>query len=76
MISQSAKVSDAFYQHNTQKANIGPSSLKIFDGEDLSLGNRKRLNQMQVKNWLDQQTAEKEMAKSTQKYADRYIPIT
>jgi len=25
-----------FYDHNTQKNRIGVSSLKIFDGEDLS----------------------------------------
>lgn len=36
MISKTDKFGDVFYQHEKQKANIGSSGLKIFDGEDLS----------------------------------------
>jgi len=31
-----------FYDHKTQKDKIGVSSLKIFDGEDLTYGDRKK----------------------------------
>lgn len=36
MISKTEKFGSTFYQHKAQKDNIGPSSLKILDGEDLS----------------------------------------
>lgn len=36
MISKTEKFGDTFYQHEAQKKNIGPSSVKILDGEDLS----------------------------------------
>lgn len=33
------KSNGTFYDHKYQKDKIGPSSLKIFDGEDLSIEN-------------------------------------
>ena len=38
----------------------GQSGLKVFDGEDLEFQDRCRLQQLQQKNWVDQQKAEKE----------------
>ncbi|KRX09388.1 hypothetical protein PPERSA_04694 [Pseudocohnilembus persalinus] len=49
----------ANYSHRDMKQQIGVSSLKILDGEDLSYGNRKRLQQLQQKDWIDQQVQEK-----------------
>lgn len=36
MITYTEKIGSEFYNHETQKNEIGPSSLKILDGEDLS----------------------------------------
>jgi len=36
-----------FNQISYQKDKIGPSNLKIFDGEDLTYGDRKRMQAMQ-----------------------------
>lgn len=59
MLAFSDKFGDEFYNHEVHKKNIGVSSLKILDGEDLNFGNRKRQNQLQQKRWLDQQMNEK-----------------
>ena len=67
MISYTEKFGPKFYNHEAQKATIGPSSLKILDGEDLNYGNRKRLNQMQQKRWLDQQVEEKQAMNAMKK---------
>ena len=37
MISNYDKVSENYYNHETHKKNIGPSSQKILDGEDQSI---------------------------------------
>ena len=38
----------------------GISGLKVFDGEDLEYQDRIKLQQMQQKNWVEQQKYEKE----------------
>jgi RIB43A len=43
----------------------GVSGLKVFDGEDLEYQDRIKLQQMQQKNWIEQQKYEKQ-SKSTQ----------
>jgi hypothetical protein len=61
MISKTEKFGDTFYQHPVQKANIGPSSVKILDGEDLSthLSNHSLWKQEE-----DQPDADEELARS------------
>jgi len=55
---------------------LGPSSLQKFEGEDLDFGDRKRLQQQQQRNWVQQQTDERLMKKwmeqdGHRKYEDR-----
>jgi hypothetical protein len=59
-----------FYDHNVQKSKIGPSSLKIFDGEDLTYGDRKRIQALQQKDWIDQQIREKQDRLKAEKEAE------
>jgi len=59
-----------FYDHNVQKSNIGVSSLKIFDGEDLTYGDRKRIQALQQKDWIDQQIREKQEKLKAEKEAE------
>lgn len=59
-----------FYDHNAQKAQIGVSSLKIFDGEDLTYGDRKRIQALQQKDWIEQQIKEKQERLRAEKEAE------
>ncbi len=75
-----------FYDSKAQKDRIGVSSLKIFDGEDLSTtsfldywqawtnlaaGDRKRIQQLQQKDWIDQQIREKQERLRAEKEAEK-----
>jgi len=60
-----------FYDHNEQKQKVGVSSLKIFDGEDLTYGDRKRIQALQQKDWIEQQIREKQERLKAEKEADR-----
>lgn len=73
-----------FYDHKAQKDVIGVSSMKIFDGEDLSTkspwtffnslsasGDRKRIQALQQKDWIDQQIREKQERLRAEKEAER-----
>ncbi|KAL4439148.1 hypothetical protein ABPG74_008923 [Tetrahymena malaccensis] len=51
------------YQHKEQIIRCGISSLKCLDGEDLNQGNRRRLQQLQQRDWIEQQIREKEERK-------------
>lgn len=59
-----------FYDHKVQKDRIGVSSLKIFDGEDLTYGDRKRIQALQQKDWIDQQIKEKQEKLKAEKEAE------
>jgi len=59
-----------FYDHKEQKNKIGVSSLKIFDGEDLTFGDRKRIQALQQKDWIEQQIKEKQERLKAEKEAD------
>jgi len=59
-----------FYDHKTQKDRIGVSSLKIFDGEDLTAGDRKRIQQLQQRDWIEQQIREKQEKLRREKEAE------
>jgi len=59
-----------FYDHNVQKNKIGVSSLKIFDGEDLTYGDRKRIQALQQKDWIEQQIREKQEKLRAEKEAE------
>jgi len=59
-----------FYDHKDQKAKIGVSSMKIFDGEDLTFGDRKRIQALQQRDWIDQQIREKQERLKAEKEAD------
>jgi len=59
-----------FYDHNVQKSKIGVSSLKIFDGEDLTYGDRKRIQALQQKDWIEQQIREKQERLQAEKEAE------
>jgi hypothetical protein len=59
-----------FYDHNVQKSKIGVSSLKIFDGEDLTYGDRKRIQALQQKDWIEQQIREKQDKLRSEKEAE------
>ena len=43
------------YDHGRE----GISGLRTFEGEDLHQGDRRKMQQLQMKDWIDQQTAEK-----------------
>lgn len=43
------------YNHAQQTQILGTSGLKIFTGEDLTAGDRKRLQQLQSDYWYKQQ---------------------
>ena len=60
-----------FYDHTVQKDKIGVSSLKIFDGEDLTYGDRKRIQALQQKDWIEQQIREKQERIKAEKEAER-----
>jgi len=60
-----------FYDHKAQKDAIGVSSLKIFDGEDLTYGDRKRIQALQQKDWIEQQIREKQERLRAEKEAER-----
>jgi len=60
-----------FYDHKTQKDRIGVSSLKIFDGEDLTYGDRKRIQALQQRDWIEQQIKEKQERLKAEKEADK-----
>jgi len=60
-----------FYDHKTQKDRIGVSSLKIFDGEDLTAGDRKRIQALQQKDWIEQQIREKQEKLRAEKEAEK-----
>jgi len=60
-----------FYDHKAQKDAIGVSSLKIFDGEDLTGGDRRRIQQLQQRDWIDQQIKEKQDKLRTEKEAEQ-----
>jgi len=59
-----------FYDHNTQKGRIGVSSMKVFDGEDLTFGDRKRIQALQQKDWIEQQIREKQAKLAAEKEAE------
>jgi len=59
-----------FYDHKVQKDIIGVSSLKIFDGEDLTYGDRKRIQALQQKDWIEQQIKEKQERLKAEKEAE------
>jgi len=59
-----------FYDHKVQKDKIGVSSLKIFDGEDLTYGDRKRIQALQQRDWIEQQIKEKQERLKKEKEAD------
>jgi len=46
----------------TERENI--SGARVFDGEDQGAGNRYRMQQLQQKDWCEQQIKEKEMQKN------------
>ena len=59
----------------------GISGLKVFDGEDLEYQDRIKLQQMQQKNWVEQQKFEKEKKceedrEEERKYAEQTLSIT
>ncbi len=59
----------------------GISGLKVFDGEDLEYQDRIKLQQMQQKNWVEQQKFEKEKKSEEEreedrKYAEQTLSIT
>ena len=59
----------------------GISGLKVFDGEDLEYQDRIKLQQMQQKNWVEQQKYEKERKcederEEERKYAEQTLSIT
>jgi len=60
-----------FYDHKNQKDKIGVSSLKIFDGEDLTYGDRKRIQALQQRDWIEQQIKEKQERLKAEKEADK-----
>jgi hypothetical protein len=60
-----------FYDHTVQKAQIGVSSLKVFDGEDLTYGDRKRIQALQQKDWIEQQIREKQDRLKAEKEAEK-----
>jgi len=43
------------YNHAQQTQIMGTSGLKIFGGEDLTYGDRKKLQQLQANSWYKQQ---------------------
>lgn len=47
------------YSHAQQTQIMGTSGLKILAGEDLTAGDRKKLQQLQANNWYKQQIQEK-----------------
>lgn len=47
------------YNHAQQTQVLGTSGLKILGGEDLTAGDRRRLQQLQASNWYQQQMEEK-----------------
>ena len=58
----------------------GQSGLKVFDGEDLEYQDRYRLQQLQQKNWVEQQKSEKENRYKEERdeereYADQTLSI-
>ena len=58
----------------------GQSGLKVFDGEDLEFQDRYRLQQVQQKTWVEQQTYEKFMRNEQEKqeekeYAEQTLSI-
>jgi len=59
----------------------GISGCKVFDGEDLEYQDRIKLQQMQQKSWVEQQTFEKEKKcederEEERKYAEQTLSIT
>jgi len=59
-----------FYDHKAEKDKIGVSSMKIFDGEDLTAGDRKRIQALQQRDWIEQQIKEKQERLRKEKEAD------
>ncbi len=58
----------------------GQSGLKVFDGEDLEYQDRIRLQQLQQKNWVEQQNYEKELRlqqerQEEKEYAEQTLSI-
>lgn len=51
-------------------ARCGPSSMQMFDGEDLSAGDRKAAQLEQAKNWWEEQAAQKAAMKAAEKESD------
>ena len=47
------------------------SGARVFDGEDQGYGNMLRMQQMQQKDWIDQQVREKNLYKEQEKFDDR-----
>ena len=47
------------------------SGARVFDGEDQGYGNRLRMQQMQQKDWIDQQVRERNLYKEQEKFDDR-----
>lgn len=47
------------YSHAQQTQIMGTSGLKILAGEDLTAGDRKKLQQLQASSWYKQQIQEK-----------------
>jgi len=64
------KSKGTFYDHNVQKAKVGVSSMKVFDGEDLTYGDRKRIQALQQKDWIEQQIREKQERLKAEKEAE------
>lgn len=61
-----AKLIDRPAREGDDDARCGPSSLQKFYGEDLTAGERMKMQQEQAKNWWDTQSAEKAAVKAAE----------
>ena len=59
----------AFNNHNPQR--VGISGVRVLDGEDLAADIRKKMQQLQQRDWIMQQIAEKEKKKALEREAER-----
>ncbi|CAD8074141.1 unnamed protein product [Paramecium primaurelia] len=55
------------YNHAQMKQQVGVSNLKMLDGEDLTAGDRRKLQQLQMRDWVQQQTQENQAKKQLNK---------
>lgn len=52
-------------------SRLGPSSIQVFDGEDLKKGDRVRMQQLQMRDWTAQILAEKRAKQEAEKEANQ-----